>query len=75
MVHHENTNPVKLIAQTWFCNRLLQIRKDEVRVMRCWFGRHVHHQSFFIPIYMLQRYMITHPFHAARGLDKPKPFM
>lgn len=33
LVHHENTNPVKLIAQTWFCNRLLQIRKDEVRVM------------------------------------------
>ena len=31
MLDHENTNPIKMMAQTWFCSRLQQIRQDEVQ--------------------------------------------
>ena len=31
MMDHENTNPIKMMAQTWFCSQLQQNRQDEVQ--------------------------------------------
>ena len=31
MLDHENTNPMKMMAQTWFGGRLQHIRQDEVQ--------------------------------------------
>ena len=31
MVDHDNTNPIKFMALEWFCHRLKELRKVEVR--------------------------------------------